>query len=108
MRFIMNGAFTIIFFTGFMLALGTAGISDMEVEAHRRIISDSQFLIQSLLSFALMLFGGCGNRILNKLKGRIHRGRIHLYKVKNYETIGNTYHRTGKTTHEKPENRNFG
>lgn len=104
----MKKIFKTLFLIGFILALGTAGTSDLELETHQQIISDKQFYTQIAVSLGLWSIGGIGILVVSNKqdKERIRRyGTLYLQEVSNNATTWNTYHTRTKTTHVKTQER---
>ena len=93
-------------FAGFLLALATAGASDMEAVTKKAIMSDLQFYMQFLLSTILMLSGWLGGIIRKKTKGRKCHERLRPQKIPNHEAVRHTYHNATKAAYGEPKNRN--
>lgn len=104
----MKKIFRMLFLMGLVLALGTAGASDLEAETHQRMITDKQLYKQIVISLVLMSVGGTGMFVdSNKQSNERTKwyGILHLQKTSNYETIRDIYHTRTKTVHGKPEKR---
>lgn len=49
---------------GFILALGTAGTSDFEMETGQILMTDTEFYIRMLISLIMLVGGSIGVRVL--------------------------------------------
>lgn len=104
----MKKIFISILLTGFILALGTAGTSDLEQETHQQLMTNKQFYTQIAISLGFLSIGGIGILFTfnkqNEKRENPH-GTLYLQEMSDNATARNTYHTRTKATHDKSQKR---
>lgn len=59
----MKKLFSVIAVLGFILALGTAGTSDLEAEIGLQLMTDTEFYIRIVISLVMLLGGSIGSKL---------------------------------------------
>lgn len=64
----MKKLFFVIAVLGFILALGTAGTSDLEAEIGVQLMTDTEFYTRIAISLVMLLCGSIGSKVMGHYK----------------------------------------
>ena len=81
---ILKNIFMAIAVLGFIIALGTAGISDREYKTGLILMTESQFILRILTATGMLAIGSLGARVCNLITPR----------KRHYRAIKRTYRAT--------------